>query len=345
MREPGFVLSAILAIASVMSVGCNDDNSTTSCEESALRCYGNNLEICHSNKYELKEACTNGCESTACKTGETCIENALRCNGNNLEICHSNKYELKEACTNGCESNACKVSTCEENALRCNGKKLEICHSNKYELKENCVNGCTNEACSKYKQCKKTSDCDTTYIEFTNLVGENQLIYNEHCIGGQCIKTCLIGADIKKDCTGEGEVCALSGLLHVIGVGVCTVPRHCSSAADCDVFAKESCIEGFCAVSEGACDDTGDGAGVNPVDFGVDCRSMEACMNGGDVFMPSLKEYPADWNEDIWNSDWERLCKKYFDYVTVDWWEDYCDSIYDSDKELQKALPEGCVYH
>jgi PGF-pre-PGF domain-containing protein len=77
------------------------------CVENEKRCFGNELQICKNNSWQLIEICDYGCNLTTLQCNPKpiiCEENQRRCYGNELQICKDNKWQLIETCIYGCNS-------------------------------------------------------------------------------------------------------------------------------------------------------------------------------------------------------------------------------------------------
>lgn len=199
-----------------------------------------------------------------------------------------------------------------------------------------------NSETDQPKTCVTTDDCDTTIVAYTDDDGRAAAYYNEVCVGGICLNTCLKGADTVKDCTGAGEVCAIIDPVLDAFRGVCMVPHTCETASDCDVFARESCLAGICAVDDmRSCDDIFDGYGsVDGGEWGADANAFSSCVQGGKMWVPSLI---ASFDPALLQGDYSAFWEVYPFDPTEDDWYSLCQSLYDAGmEEIKAAFPGGC---
>lgn len=147
-KVPGFSYFAI-----------SGEKEVQKCNEGAYRCFGNSLEKCNNNSWQLIEVCEHGCNTTdfTCNPEpleEVCEIGSKRCFEGDLQECRENKWETFKTCEYGCNSSTLSCNPkpqediCEEGIKRCFEGKLQECKEGEWKLIEACHYGCNSSSLS-----------------------------------------------------------------------------------------------------------------------------------------------------------------------------------------------------
>lgn len=180
----------------------------------SVRCRGNNIEICSSNRsWEFQETCFVGCMNGKCIN---CLPGERKCNENDVEICNSDGsgFEKKETCANTCINGLC--TKCIPGDRRCNNSSVEVCNSDGqgWTVISNCLTSCVNGQCTNPICNPSSKRCNGNIAQICNYNGtewEDIETCAAGCSNGQCISAMICKPNEKRCNEKNVEICNLDG--------------------------------------------------------------------------------------------------------------------------------------
>jgi len=275
-----------------------DGDVVSVCEENALQCNGNWVEICFMNAWVQQQNCEDTgkeCMQGQCVEPGTCSDGQRKCIGNIVYTCASGQWQLSQECGADltCSNGVCG---CQSGETRCDDDRVMYCNGSSWVIQEDCADSgseCAEGMCRCYENEMRCSDTvieeclDGNWSQWYDCATDDMA-----CMGGQC-QACVSG-DVRcngsvyeecfreaweymSDCAEYGQICTEEGCVDspdgdVDDVDTDTVAGGCPGDSVC-----------FDANAAGLMLCLNENYGVPP-DAVMDCHNGAVCTANSDCY-------------------------------------------------------------